>query len=118
MINSDKERLLDRAEEVIAIIDNEIKKLQQQIEKDKLTVDRMEKRFRDSEEDFYIAAESEGWTEKEIRDELDNIVASHDSDEYLISTKQLINGEELHLANLKLDREIYLYYLNNNEETE
>ena len=43
MINSDKERLLDRAEEVIAIIDNEIKKLQQQIEKDKLTVDRMEK---------------------------------------------------------------------------
>lgn len=60
-----KEWLIDRAEYMLAEIEDEITHLQAQIEKDTIAVNRMEDKFSDSEEDFYIAAIDSGLDEIE-----------------------------------------------------
>ena len=51
-----KEWLLDHAEYMLAEIENEIISLQEQNEKDRIRIERIEDEFRENEEDFYIAA--------------------------------------------------------------
>jgi len=118
MINSDKERLLDRAEVMEAILEAEINSLNNQINRNKEAIAKMEAEFTASEEDSYIAAVDYGMSEEEARKQADTLHQENQSNEAYIRSKQLLKEEELRLANLKLDREIYLYYLNNNEEAE
>ena len=45
-----------------------------------------------------------------------DLYAAHINDPALVSTKQRIEYSKLKVTALKQDREIYLYYLKNNEE--
>ena len=111
-----KEWLLDRAEYMYAEIEDEINRLQMQIEKDTISVNRMEDDFRASEEDFYIAAVDGGLDEKEAAMQQDGLHTEHINDPSLISLKQRIEYNRLKLIALQQDREIYLFYLKRNEE--
>ncbi len=118
MINSDKENMLDRAETVVAILESEISSLNSQIKKNKNAIARMEAEFAAAEEDSYLAAVDYGTSEEEAKKQADTLHQENQNNEVYIKSKQLLKEEEWRLANLKLDREIYLYYLNNNEEAD
>ncbi len=110
-----KERLIDRAEYMLAEIDAQKEHLRVQIEKDKNSINKIEKDFKASEEDFVIAATDSELEEKEIEMQLGDLIYAHENDEYLVRLKQHLEYEELQLIALRQDREIYLYYLTNNE---
>ena len=110
-----KEWLIDRAEYMLAEIDAQIDHLRVQIEKDKNSINKIEKDFKASEEDFVIAATDSELEEKEIEMQLGDLIYAHENDEYLVRLKQHLEYEELQLIALRQDREIYLYYLTNNE---
>ena len=110
-----KEWLIDRAEYTLAEIDAQIDRLRIQIEKDKASIHRIEDDFKAAEEDFVIAATDNELEEKEVETQLEDLISVHENDEYLIRLKQHLDYEELQLVALRQDREIYLYYLNNNE---
>ena len=110
------EWLIDRAEYMLAEIDAQIDRIMEQIEKDKSSISRMEEDFKASEEDFIIAATDNELEEKEVEMQLEDLIFAHENDEYLIRLKQRLEYEELQLVALRQDREIYLYYLKNNEE--
>ena len=118
MINSDKENLLDRAETVVAILESEINSLNSQIKRNKEVIVRMESEFAAAEEDSYLAAVDYGMSEEEARKQANTLHQENQSNEAYVRSKQLLKEEEWRLANLKLDCEIYLYYLNNNEEVD
>ena len=111
-----KEWLIDRAEYMLAEIEDEITHLQAQIEKDTIAVNRMEDKFSDSEEDFYIAAIDAGLDEKEAASQRDDLYAAHINDSTLVNLKQCIEYNKRKAVALKQDREIYLFYLRQNEE--
>ena len=111
-----REWLIDRAEYMFAEIEDEINRLQMQIEKDTASVKRMEDEFSASEADFYIAATDAGLDEQEAAMQQNDLYAAHINDPALVSTKQRIEYSKLKVTALKQDREIYLYYLKNNEE--
>lgn len=111
-----KELLIDRAEYMLAEIEDEINHLQVQIEKDTIAVNRMEDNFADSEEDFYIAAIDAGLDEKEAASQRDDLYAAHINDSTLVNLKQCIEYNKRKAVALKQDREIYLFYLRQNEE--
>ena len=111
-----KEWLIDRAEYMLAEIEDEINRLQMQIEKDTIAVNRMEDQFSASEEDFYIAAIDAGLDEKEAVSQRNDLYATHINDPTLVNLKQCIEYNKRRAVALKQDREIYLYYLKNNEE--
>ena len=111
-----KEWLLDRAEYMLAEIETQIDRIMGQIEKDKSSISRTEEEFKASEEDFVIAATDNDLPEKEVEMQLEDLVSSHENDEYLIRLKQRLEYEELQLVALRQDREIYLFYLKQNEE--
>ena len=111
-----KEWLIDRAEYMFAEIEDEINRLQMQIEKDTMTANKMEDNFRAAEEDFYIAAIDAGLDEKEAAMQQDDLYSEHINDPTLISLKQRIEYNRLKVTALKQDKEIYLFYLQNNEE--
>ena len=111
-----KELLIDRAEYMLAEIEDEINRLQMQIEKDTIAVNRMEDKFSASEEDFYIAAIDAGLNEKEAAMQRDDLYAAHINDQTLVNLKQCIEYNKRKAAALKQDREIYLFYLRQNEE--
>ena len=111
-----KEWLIDRAEYMLAEIEDEINRLQMQIEKDTIAVNRMEDNFAASEEDFYIAAIDAGLDEREAGMQRDDLYAAHINDPKLVNLKQCIEYNKQKAIALKQDREIYLYYLKNNEE--
>ena len=75
-----KERLLDRAEYMYAEIEDEINRLQMQIEKDTIAVNRMEDNFAASEEDFYIAAIDAGLDENEAAMQQNDLDTAHLND--------------------------------------
>ncbi len=111
-----KEWLIDRAEYMLAEIEDEIARLQAQIEKDTIAANRMEDEFSASEEDFYIAAIDAGLDEREAAMQRDDLYAAHINDPTLVNLKQCIEYNKRKAIALKQDREIYLYYLKNNEE--
>ena len=111
-----KEWLIDRAEYMFAEIEDEINRLQMQIEKDTASVKRMEDEFSASEDDFYIAAIDAGLDEKESAMQRDDLYAAHINDQTLVNLKQCIEYNKRKAAALKQDREIYLFYLQQNEE--
>lgn len=111
-----KEWLIDRAEYMFAEIEDEINRLQMQIEKDTASVKRMEDEFSASEEDFYIAAIDAGLDEKEAAMQRDDLYAAHINDPTLVNLKQCIEYNKRRAVALKQDREIYLFYLRQNEE--
>ena len=111
-----KEWLIDRAEYMLAEIEDEIARLQAQIEKDTIAVNRMEDEFSASEEDFYIAAIDAGLDEKEAAMQRDDLYAAHINDPTLVNLKQCIEYNKQRAVALKQDREIYLFYLRQNEE--
>ena len=111
-----KEWLIDRAEYMLAEIEDEINRLQMQIEKDTIVVNRMEDEFSASEEDFYIAAIDAGLDEKEAAMQRDDLYAAHINDPTLVNLKQCIEYNKRRAVALKQDREIYLFYLRQNEE--
>ena len=80
-----KEWLIDRAEYMFAEIEDEIARLQAQIEKDAIAVNRMEDEFSASEEDFYIAAIDAGLDEKEAAMQRDDLYAAHINDQTLVN---------------------------------
>ena len=118
MINSEKENMIDRAETVVAILESEINSLNSQIKRNKEAIARMESEFAAAEEDSYLAAVDYGMSEEEARKQAVTLHQENQNNEVYIKSKQLLKEEELRLSNLKLDREIYLYYLNSNEETD
>ena len=118
MINSNKENLIDRAETVVAILESEINSLNSQIKRNKEVIVRMESEFAAAEEDSYLAAVDYGMSEEEASKQADTLHQENQSNEAYVRSKQLLKEEEWRLANLKLDCEIYLYYLNNNEEVD
>ncbi len=111
-----KEWLIDRAEYMYAEIEDEINRLQMQIEKDTASVKRMEDQFSASEEDFYIAAIDAGLDEREAGMQRDDLYAAHINDPTLVNLKQCIEYNKRKVVALKQDREIYLFYLRQNEE--
>ena len=111
-----KEWLIDRAEYMFAEIEDEIARLQAQIEKDAIAVNRMEDEFSASEEDFYIAAIDAGLDEREAGMQRDDLYAAHINDQTLVNLKQCIEYNKRRAVALKQDREIYLFYLRQNEE--
>ena len=115
MINNEKENMLDRAEVMEAILEAEINSLSNQISRNKEAISKMEAGFSASEEDSYIAAVDYGMSEEGAKKQADTLHQENQNNEAYIRSKQLLKEEELRLANLKLDREIYLYYLNNEE---
>ena len=106
-----KEWLIDRAEYMLAEIEDEINRLQMQIEKDTTAVNRMEDKFSASEEDFYIAAIDAGLDEKEAAMQRDDLYAAHINYPTLVNLKQCIEYNKRRAVALKQDREIYLFYL-------
>ena len=116
MSETKKESLLDRAEYMFAEIEDEINRLQMQIEKDTASVKRMEDEFSVSEADFYIAATDAGLDEQEAAMQQNDLYAAHINDPTLVSTKQRIEYSKLKVTALNQDREIYLFYLEQNEE--
>ena len=108
--------MLDRAEVMEAILEAEINSLNSQIKRNKEAIARMESEFAAAEEDSYLAAVDYGMSEEEARKQADTLHQENQNNEVYIKSKQLLKEGEWRLANLKLDREIYLYYLNNNEE--
>ena len=106
-----KEWLIDRAEYMFAEIEDEINRLQVQIEKDTIAVNRMEDNFAASEEDFYIAAIDAGLDEREAGMQRDDLYTSHINDPTLVNLKQCIEYNKRRAVALKQDREIYLFYL-------
>lgn len=117
MISSEKENMIDRAETVVAILESEIDSLNSQIKRNKEAIAKMETEFTASEEDSYLAAVDYGMSEEEARKQADTLHQENQNNEAYIRSKQLLK-EEWRLGNLKLDHKIYLYYLNNNEETD
>ena len=111
-----KEWLIDRAEYMFAEIEDEINRLQMQIERDTASVKRMEDEFSASEEDFYIAAIDAGLDEREAGMQRDDLYAAHINDQTLVNLKQCIEYNKRRAVALKQDREIYLFYLKQNEE--
>ena len=111
-----KEWLIDRAEYMFAEIEDEINRLQMQIERDTASVKRMEDEFSASEEDFYIAAIDAGLDEREAGMQRDDLYAAHINDPTLVNLKQCIEYNKRRAVALKQDREIYLFYLKQNEE--
>ena len=118
MINNEKENMIDRAETVVAILESEINSLNSQIKRNKEAIARMEAEFVAAEEDSYLAAVDYGMSEEEARKQADTLYQENQNNEAYIRSKQLLKEEEWRLTNLKLDHKIYLYYLNNNEETD
>ena len=118
MISSEKENMLDRAETVVAILESEINSLNNQIKRNRETIARMEAEFAAAEEDSYLAAVDYGMSEEEARKQADTLHQENQSNEAYVRSKQLLKEAEWRLTNLKLDHKIYLYYLNNNEETD
>lgn len=116
MINSEKENMLDRAETVVAILESEIDSLNNQIRRNKEAIARMEDEFAAAEEDSYLAAVDYGMSEEEARKQADTLHQENQNNEAYVRSKQLLKEEEWRLSNLMLDRKIYVYYLNNNEE--
>ncbi|MBR4610949.1 MAG: hypothetical protein IKO38_10975 [Erysipelotrichaceae bacterium] len=116
MINSEKENMLDRAETVVAILESEIDSLNNQIKRNKEAIARMEAEFAATEEDSYLAAVDYGMSEEEARKQADTLHQENQNNEAYVRSKQLLKEEEWRLSNLMLDRKIYVYYLNNNEE--
>ena len=118
MINGEKENMIDRAETVVAILESEINSLNNQIKRNKEAIARMEAEFAAVEEDSYLAAVDYGMSEEEARKQADTLHQENQSNEAYVRSKQLLKEEEWRLSNLMLDHKIYLYYLNNNEETD
>ena len=118
MINNEKENMLDRAETVVAILESEINSLNNQIKRNREAITKMEAEFAAAEEDSYLAAVDYGMSEEEARKQADTLHQENQNSEAYVRSKQLLKEEEWRLGNLKLDRDIYLYYLNNNEEAE
>ena len=77
---------------------------------------RMEDNFAASEEDFYIAAIDAGLDEREAGMQRDDLYAAHINDQTLVNLKQCIEYNKRRAVALKQDREIYLFYLKQNEE--
>ena len=110
-----KEWLVDRAEAMLSEIEDELLRLWIEIAKNKKTVEKMEKEFRDSEEDFVIAATDSGQLgDKEIQMQLDDLRVEHDKDPYYLILKKQIEDAELRVTALKQDRAIYSFFLTNN----
>ena len=87
-----------------------------QIEKDTIAVNRMEDGFNASGEDFYIAAIDAGLDEREAAMQRDDLYAAHTNDPTLVNLKQCIEHNKQKVVALKQDREIYLFYLEQNED--
>ncbi len=118
MINNEEENMFDQAETVVAILESEINSLNSQIKRNKEAIARMEAKFAASEEDSYLAAVDYGMSEEEARKQADTLHQENQNSEAYVRSKQLLKEEEWRIDNLKLDRDIYLHYLNNNEEAE
>ena len=76
----------------------------------------MEDQFSASEEDFYLAAIDAGLDEKEAAMQRDDLYTAHINDPTLVNLKQCIEYNKRRVVALKQDREIYLFYLRQNEE--
>ena len=111
-----KEWLIDRAEYMFAEIEDEINRLQMQIEKDTASVKGMEDESSASEEDCYIAAIDARLDVKKAAMQRDDLYAAHINDPTLVNLKQCIEYNKRRAVALKQDREIYLFYLQQNEE--
>ena len=111
-----KEWLIDRAEYMYAEIEDEIDRLQMQIEKDTAAVKRLEDDFSASEEDSYIATIDAGLDENEAAMQQNDLHTAHLNDPSRVGLKQRIEYNKLRVTALRQDKEIYLYYLKNNEE--
>ena len=72
-----KEWLIDRAEYMFAEIEEEISRLQMQMEKDTASVKIMEDEFSAFEVDFYIAATDAGLDEQEAAMQQNDLYAAH-----------------------------------------
>ncbi|MBR0417788.1 MAG: hypothetical protein IJI66_01310 [Erysipelotrichaceae bacterium] len=106
------------ANKVVAILESEINSLNNQIKRNREAITKMEAEFAAAEEDSYLAAVDYGMSEEEARKQADTLHQKNQNSEAYVRSKQLLKEEEWRLGNLKLDRDIYLYYLNNNEEAE
>ena len=111
-----KELLIDRAESMLAIIKSEIADLQRRIKKDKETIHEKESEFRKEEEDLYIVLMDQEENEDIVLESVKAMKAEHDKDQELVYTRTRLEREQIHLIALKQDYEIYLFYLNQNED--
>ena len=110
-----KEWLIDRAESILAVIESEIAELQQRIERRESVILQMETKFREEEADRYIALMDQEENEEAALKHVADLKKEHDKDKSLVLERTLLEREQLHLIALRQDREIYLFYLKQNE---
>ena len=110
-----KEWLIDRAESMHAVIESEIAELQQRIERRESDILQMETKFREEEADRYIALMDQEENEEAALKHVADLKKEHDKDKSLVLERTLLEREQLHLIALRQDREIYLFYLKQNE---
>ncbi|MBQ6215815.1 MAG: hypothetical protein IJK53_00365 [Erysipelotrichaceae bacterium] len=111
-----KEWLIDRAESMHAVIESEIAELKQRIERRESAILHMETKFRDEEADRYIALMDQEENDEAAPRLVVDLKKEHDRDKDLVLERTLLEREQLHLIALRQDREIYLFYLERNEE--
>lgn len=110
-----KEWLIDRAESMLAVIESEIAELQQRIERRESDILQMETKFRDEEANRHIALMDQEENEEAALRLVADLKKEHDKDKSLVLERTLLEREKLHLIALRQDREIYLFYLKQNE---
>ena len=115
-MKSKKEWLIDRAESMLAVIESEIAELQQRIERRESAILQIETKFREEEADCYIALMDQEENEEAALKLVADLKKEHDKDKSLVLERTLLEREQLHLIALRQDREIYLFYLKQNEE--
>lgn len=101
-----------------AVIESEIAELKQRIERREFAILHMETKFRDEEEDRCIALMDQEENEEAALRLVADLKKEHDRDKNLVLERTLLEREQLHLIALRQDREIYLFYLERNEEEE
>ena len=75
----------------------------------------METKFREEEADRYIALMDQEENEEAALKHVAGLKKEHDKDKNLVLERTLLEREQLHLVALRQDREIYLFYLKQNE---
>lgn len=111
-----KEMLIDRAESILAVIESQISELKQRIERRESVILQMETEFRQEEADRYIALMDQDEDEEKALNMVADLKKEHDKDKDLVLERTLLEREQLHMIALRQDREIYLFYLEQNEE--
>lgn len=112
-----KEWLIDRAKTLLHEIDATITRCQQQLDKYRSYAEMEENERTADAEELLKKMEAEGWSQNDINMELADYHAAVDDRLYCDYYSQ-IEAIEKRLAALKQDREIYKYYLENNEKKE